>query len=406
MSYCVVTARPQIPEWRLKLVSQAIPIRHIGARLHRALAFDPWWFALAGACFIVAIAATGSPAGSGQGLDILAEALLALTGVLALIYSAPREDAQRVRELESTLDLHAATAHVSRHALEDPQLSVFLKETIRLVVRTLELDSCGIVERADADVDPKLSALWESGLKLESQTSDMRTGLDVEIESGGTSYGVLHISTTGDTELSSAQQDFLHTIARIVARAIERDRATAGRHAREAQLTYRATHDALTDLPNRALFADRLHHAAAQHERDAAPIAVLFVDLDDFKRINDTFGHTVGDHVLAFVAERIKSCLRLGDTAARMGGDEFAVLLEGATREVANQVAARISEALQTVLSVREHSIHISASIGVGVGSQLDDNESLVRDADTAMYAAKRQSKIASALGARFSAQR
>jgi len=383
------------------MASQASPVRPIWARLHRALAFDPWWLALAGACFIVAIAATGSPAGSGQGLDILAEALLALAGVLALIYSAPRDNAQRVRELESALDLHATTAHVSRRALEDPQLSEFLEETTRLVARTLNLQSCSVFERAGADVDLTRRGVWESGLELQSQIPEMRTVLDAEIESEGISYGILHVSTMGDTELSAAQQDFLHTIAWIVARAIERDRATAARHAREAQLTYRATHDALTDLPNRALFADRLQHAVAQHERDAAPIAVLFVDLDDFKRINDTFGHTVGDHVLAFVAERIKSCLRQGDTAARLGGDEFGVLLEGATREVADQVATRISEALQPVLTIREHSIHLSASIGIGLGSQLAHSESLVHAADSAMYAAKRQSKIASALGAR-----
>jgi len=170
---------------------------------------------------------------------------------------------------------------------------------------------------------------------------------------------------------------------------------------RTAKIEHLAYYDRLTNLPNRALFADRLQHAVAQHERDAAPIAVLFVDLDDFKRINDTFGHTVGDHVLAFVAERIKSCLRQGDTAARLGGDEFGVLLEGATREVADQVAARITEALQPVLTIREHLIHLSASIGMGLGSQLAHSESLVHAADTAMYIAKRQSKIASALGAR-----
>jgi len=150
--------------------------------------------------------------------------------------------------------------------LEDPQLSVFLEETTRLVGRTLNLQSCGVFERAGADVDLTLRAVWESGFELESQTPEVRTVLDVEIESEGISYGILHVATMGDTELSTAQQDFLHTIAWIVARAIERDRATAVRHAREAQLTYRATHDALTDLPNRALFADRLRHAVIEKD--------------------------------------------------------------------------------------------------------------------------------------------
>ena len=114
------------------------------------------------------------------------------------------------------------------------------------------------------------------------------------------------------------------------------------------ELAHQAFHDSLTELPNRALFADRLEHALERTNRRKAAVAVLFLDLDDFKPINDNFGHDAGDRLLTAVAQRIKACVRPEDTVARLGGDEFTVLLEDiADVRYAIAVAERIEDSLQ-----------------------------------------------------------
>jgi diguanylate cyclase (GGDEF)-like protein/PAS domain S-box-containing protein len=158
----------------------------------------------------------------------------------------------------------------------------------------------------------------------------------------------------------------------------------------EEQLRYQAFHDGLTDLPNRALFTDRLEHALLRRGADAS-CAVLFLDLDDFKTVNDSLGHVAGDEVLRAVGERLRSTLRLGDTVARLGGDEFAVLAEDMSDPtVAAQTAERLSHALATPFSIDHHELFISASIGIALGT---DPAELLRQADVAMYRAKEHGK-------------
>ena len=115
---------------------------------------------------------------------------------------------------------------------------------------------------------------------------------------------------------------------------------------REEQLRYQAFHDPLTGLANRLLFRDRLEHAAALRQREGRVLTVLFLDLDDFKLVNDRLGHAAGDALLVDVAERLRACLRQGDTVARLGGDEFAVLLEDGS-EAQDRLAARIVDAME-----------------------------------------------------------
>ena len=151
-------------------------------------------------------------------------------------------------------------------------------------------------------------------------------------------------------------------------------------------------HDPLTDLPNRALFGDRLGHAMRRASRTGAPVSVLFIDLDDFKSVNDRLGHAAGDELLRIVADRIRASLRPGDTAARLGGDEFAVLIENLhDSEDVLRVADRIGRALLSPVNLRGADVVIAASIGHstarGPGRQTDD---LLREADQAMYDAKR----------------
>jgi diguanylate cyclase (GGDEF)-like protein/PAS domain S-box-containing protein len=163
----------------------------------------------------------------------------------------------------------------------------------------------------------------------------------------------------------------------------------------EEQLRYQAFHDALTGLPNRALFLDRLGHALVRARRDLPSLAVLFLDLDDFKAVNDSLGHGAGDALLLQVGDRIGRTLREADTAARMGGDEFAILLEDASQDDGPLgVADRLLVALREPFPLQGHDVRISASIGIASYAGPDQGaEELLRHADVAMYAAKNQGK-------------
>ncbi len=151
---------------------------------------------------------------------------------------------------------------------------------------------------------------------------------------------------------------------------------------------HRALHDLLTGLPNRALFLDRLERAVKHTGPTGTRPAVLFLDLDGFKRVNDSLGHAAGDQLLIEVARRLSECIRPRDVAARFGGDEFAVLLDGITNETeAAAVAELVTTSLQDPFLVHSKEVAITASVGVAVSSSPDDD--LLRDADLAMYHAK-----------------
>jgi diguanylate cyclase (GGDEF)-like protein/PAS domain S-box-containing protein len=166
----------------------------------------------------------------------------------------------------------------------------------------------------------------------------------------------------------------------------------------EQQLRHQAFHDPVTNLANRALFADRVQHALARQTRDAGGLAVIFIDLDDFKVINDSLGHAAGDKVLAEVGRTLNQCVRTMDTVARFGGDEFAVLLEDtqSTEEVA-EIADRILEALEGAIDVDGKEVYIRASMGMaileGEDAMTSAADELMRNADVAMYMAKREGK-------------
>jgi diguanylate cyclase (GGDEF)-like protein/PAS domain S-box-containing protein len=158
----------------------------------------------------------------------------------------------------------------------------------------------------------------------------------------------------------------------------------------EDQLAHQASHDALTGLANRTLFRDRLHHALARGSRHGEPVSILFLDLDDFKTVNDSLGHSVGDEMLVAVAERLRGCLRESDMAARFGGDEFAILLEDTGSVEAVTAAKRILQTLTTPIGLQGRNLHAQASIGIAVAEDgLATQEELLRNADVAMYAAK-----------------
>jgi diguanylate cyclase (GGDEF)-like protein/PAS domain S-box-containing protein len=162
------------------------------------------------------------------------------------------------------------------------------------------------------------------------------------------------------------------------------------RIALEEELVRQAFHDSLTGLANRALFRDRVEQALARSERSRAQLAVILLDLDGFKQVNDSLGHDVGDELLEELGRRLGEVTRPGDTLARLGGDEFAMLVEGADQAAAETVARRVLERLAAPVTVsgREFVLSASAGIAIHAGGQ-GDGEAVIRDADLAMYAAK-----------------
>jgi len=168
----------------------------------------------------------------------------------------------------------------------------------------------------------------------------------------------------------------------------------------EEFINFQAYHDILTRLPNRSLFKDRLSVAITHAQRSQEKLAVMFIDLDRFKVINDSLGHTMGDRLLQSVSQRLLSCVRKGDTLSRFGGDEFTLLLPNIKNEsTALQVAEKMLESIKTPFEIAGHEIYIGASIGIAVYPDAgEDIEALIKNADIAMYRIKSSGKNGSIL--------
>jgi diguanylate cyclase (GGDEF)-like protein len=206
------------------------------------------------------------------------------------------------------------------------------------------------------------------------------------ISVGGTIHGVMEVYSravrTENDELARA----MATIGRQVGQFIERKMA-------EEALEYQAMHDALTDLPNRSLLFDRLNHALQAARRSQRPLALLVMDLDRFKEVNDTHGHHYGDLVLREAARRLRRTLRGSDTVARLGGDEFAMLLPGTDENGAIQAAQKVVLALEQPFELEGRSLDAGVSVGVALfPTHGEETGALLRRADAAMYTAKRGS--------------
>src|SRR5947209_2855893 len=168
------------------------------------------------------------------------------------------------------------------------------------------------------------------------------------------------------------------------------------RKAAEEAMLHQAFHDALTGLPNRALFLDRLGQALARRGRREAVTAVLFLDLDRFKWINDSLGHAAGDGLLQAVAERLDGAVRPGDSVARFGGDEFVVLCDDLAGEwEALSIAERLTAALTPHFCIEGRDLSVSASVGIATtaGATVATADTLLRDADAAMYRSKERGR-------------
>jgi diguanylate cyclase (GGDEF)-like protein len=208
----------------------------------------------------------------------------------------------------------------------------------------------------------------------------IRAAMAAPVYGHGAVVGSLVVATRSDHQFSEAESDTLGFFAEYTGVALSTARA--------ADAVRQALTDPLTGLPNRALFVDRLDHALARAERAQGEVSVLFLDVDEFKLVNDSLGHMAGDRLLIETAKRIRKCLRRSDTAARLGGDEFAILVSHDTDLRAPELlGARIIAALSAPFLVDGRELRVRASIGIATGRS--DPESLLRDADTAMYRAK-----------------
>jgi diguanylate cyclase (GGDEF)-like protein/PAS domain S-box-containing protein len=208
----------------------------------------------------------------------------------------------------------------------------------------------------------------------------------------GEVVGILNVESMGGVVLTEADLRLVSALAEQVGGAIGRARLYTQVRESEERLAYRAFHDPLTRLANRSLFLNRLEHARARAKRQNGRLAVLFMDLDNFKVINDSLGHGIGDRLLVTVAERLRTCVRPQDTVARLGGDEFVALLEDlADAGAAARVADRIMDELREPFEIDGHRLHTSASIGIALDAASGGD--LLRAADTAMYRAKENGK-------------
>jgi diguanylate cyclase (GGDEF)-like protein/PAS domain S-box-containing protein len=212
-------------------------------------------------------------------------------------------------------------------------------------------------------------------------------------ENGSCSFETTYISRTGKKIIAEVNERPIELEGKNAILSVARD--ITERKRSEQQLAYIATHDALTDLPNRVLFNDRLTLALAQAERQRQKLAVLLFDIDRFKDINDTLGHNVGDQLLRLISKRLRGQLRKGDTLARMGGDEFLLLVPNiAGSDNAMEIVRKILESFQEPFKLEEQELSTSVSIGFTVFPDDGiDADTLLKNADIAMYDAKQRGR-------------
>jgi diguanylate cyclase (GGDEF)-like protein/PAS domain S-box-containing protein len=382
--------------------------------------------------------------GSWRWVEVLAVNLTGEAGIAGTVVNC-RDVTERVAAEKLLLDTGAqqsAVAQLGRDALSASDVPSILTSTAALIRSTLEAGSCQLLRLDGASITAAFEArhgpaspVAEEDLPSRAvvaacldaddpiQFADLRPdrslhtldeldpvpiditriGTDHQLDEGaGTFGGVLAVrvvdrdTTVGailvrsgsSRRFTAGEASFLDTMARTLGLAI-------GRRSAEAAAQHQALHDSLTTLPNRALFVDRLTHALALMERAEHSVAVLFLDLDHFKVINDSLGHSAGDRILTEVAHRLLDLLRPGDTVARFGGDEFTVLLDGLDHpDDARRIAERIRLEVGRAIHFGGAQLQPSVSIGIAVATAFTSNaETLLRDADAAMYRAKERGR-------------
>jgi diguanylate cyclase (GGDEF)-like protein len=342
-------------------------------------------------------------------------------------YSSQRTDHERLESLyEATRALHQApqlesamaTAAKQGRKLLDAQMSeiVLLPRSHHETAYSTRLgpnDEIEVMQPIDFDLPDRLwdtlivqrrpvlldRPIPESTRRGYLESRSIRDAVIAPLPGNEGVVGVMVVGNRlGDVStFESEDLKLLETLAKHVAVSLENGRledSLAQLTRLKEELRHQAFHDSLTRLPNRTLFTERVAHALSRQTRTSKPLAVLFLDVDDFKTINDSLGHTAGDQVLITVAERLRRCLRPTDTVARLGGDEFGVLLDDMNDPSDALMAAdRILQSLAQPTQQAGRDAPIRASLGITLNSHGADAETLLRNADLAMYMAKRRGK-------------
>jgi diguanylate cyclase (GGDEF)-like protein len=278
--------------------------------------------------------------------------------------------------------LLVATRAITRGRENSRRLTVLLEAAVR--AQTLHEPS-QVVNALLQDAR-RLTRLRNVGLSSSPPTEHE---IGAQVRRGKDAQWVVAPATDRARSTVAADQHALDALAAVCSDAFARLQLTE-------DMVHYARHDPLTDLPNRGILLDRVAHALHLARRQGTRVALLFVDLDAFKPVNDRFGHATGDAVLMEVAHRLVSCTRESDTVARLGGDEFAVLLEDVTVDIVMDITDRILRALTSDAEVLGHRVSIGASIGIAYGVGDESSEALLRQADLAMYEAKARGKAQS----------
>jgi len=323
-----------------------------------------------------ATALDGAREGVRAGREALArsvarQALVAELGQRAL-QGLSAEDLM-VEVLERSSELLGADAATITQRLDETN-SVLVRAAVGMGVPDHH-EILGFPRDSTRDIPPTLAELG-------------RTNMVIPIAGRDGPFGWVSAHWTETHEPSSDEDGFLQAISNLLANALERTRV-------EREIRHQALHDPLTGLPNRTLFVDRLDLALAQCERRGNAVAVLFLDFDHFKVVNDSLGHTVGDQLLRAVSDRFVQTLRPGDTVARFGGDEFVIICDDLSDpEEAAQIAQRVIAELARPFALDDSEHVVSASIGIALADGTRrDAEDLVREADAAMYRAKEKGR-------------